>query len=263
MQPLESWGSGEAYEAYVGRWSRVVAAEFLPWVSVPGNRQWLDVGCGTGELSRAILAACTPASVIGIDRSEAYVQYARAHTNDACADFRVGDAQELPLPDESVDAAVSALVLNFVASPEKAAAEMCRVTRSGGVVGLYLWDYAEGMQFMRYFWDAVGDLDASARELDEGPRFPVCKPDALRQLLHGAGLREIDVRGIVIPTHFRDFHDFWNPFLGGQGPGPGYVQKLGAEAREALRERLRSKLPTGADGSIRLTARAWAARGSP
>jgi SAM-dependent methyltransferase len=169
----------------------------------------------------------------------------------------------LPFDAASFDAVVSGLVLNFVPEPARAVAEMKRVARSGGTVAAYVWDYADKMELMRYFWDAAVALHPAARDLDEGPRFPVCKPGPLERLFTGAGLREVEVRAIDVPTHFRDFDDYWSPFLGGQAPAPGYAMSLTEERRSELRECIRRSLPIQPDGSIGLMARAWAVRGTP
>jgi hypothetical protein len=141
-------------------------------------------------------------------------------------------------------------------------AEMARVTGRGGTIAAYVWDYAEGMQLIRFFWDAAVALDPAAARMDEGPRFPLCRPDALVQLFAAAGLQRVEVTAIDIPTPFASFDDYWRPFLGGQGPAPAYAMALDEAARARLRDRLRERLPAQADGSIRLTARAWAARGT-
>jgi SAM-dependent methyltransferase len=258
----DNWATGAAYEPYVGRWSRLVAREFLAWLAVPPGSQWLDVGSGTGALSQSILEAAAPRAVKGVDRSEGYVAFARAQVADERASFETGDAQDLPVSPAEYDAAVSGLVLNFVPQPERMAAEMARAVRPGGTVALYVWDYAGKMQLMRHFWNAVTALDPAAMELDEGRRFPVCRPERLAELFHGAGLEKVEARPIDIPTDFRDFDDYWRPFLGGQGPAPGYAMSLSEERRVALRERLRAALPTAIDGSIPLVARAWAVRGA-
>jgi SAM-dependent methyltransferase len=260
-RPTDAWASGAAYEPYVGRWSRPVAREFLGWLAVPPGRRWLDVGCGTGALSQTILELAAPVQVTGVDASEGYVTYAGERVRDARVQFRTGDAQTLPEPSATYDAAVSGLVLNFVPEPARVVAEMARVTRGGGTVAAYVWDYAGEMQFMRHFWDAAIALDPAAREGDEGVRFPLCHPDPLAALFRGAGLGAVDVRAIDVPTVFRDFDDYWSPFLGGQGPAPGYAMALSEDGREALRERIRARLPVRPDGSIHLMARAWAVRG--
>ncbi len=256
------WAAGNGYEPYVGRWSRAVARDFLSWLAVRAGASWLDVGCGTGALSRTILDDAAPAHVIGIDPSEGFLVYARDRVRDARVEFRQGDATKLPLDASVVDAVVSGLVLNFVPDKEAAMREMARVARPGGMVALYVWDYAGEMQLMRRFWDAAVALDpAGAGPLDEGKRFPICAPEPLRRLFNDAGFGAVEVREIDVPTVFRDFDDFWTPFLGGQGPAPGYCMSLSEEKRAALRERLRTTLPTRANGTIPLIARAFAVRG--
>jgi SAM-dependent methyltransferase len=255
------WVSGAAYEPYVGRWSRLVAREFLAWLAVSPGSRWLDVGCGTGALSATILVVARPAAVTGIDASESYVAFASEQIRDPRAAFRVADAQALSFESATFDAAVSGLVLNFLPQPERGLAEMARVTRTGGTVAAYVWDYAGEMQLMRRFWEAAAALDPAAAELDEGRRFPLCRPEALERLFAQAGLADVAVRAVDVPTVFRGFDDYWSPFLGGQGPAPSYATSLPEERRAALRERLRASLPTAADGSIHLIARAWAVRG--
>lgn len=260
-KPKDNWANGDLYEGYMGRWSRRVAREFINWLAVTPGGHWLDVGCGTGALSQTILQLAEPARIKGIDRSEGFVNFARERMQDDRVRFEVGDAESLTDTSETFDAVVSGLVLNFIPHPERAFAEMTRVTRSGGMVAVYVWDYAEGMQFIRHFFDAGIALDPNAVGHDEGPRFPICRPDALRQLFESTGLQGVEVCPIEIPTVFRDFDDYWSPFLAGQGPAPSYAVSLSEEHRATLRERIRAGLPFDADGSIPLSARAWAARG--
>jgi SAM-dependent methyltransferase len=254
----DAWTAGDLYEPYVGRWSRLVAREFVDWLALPAGIDWLDVGCGTGALSQAIVERADPRSLRGIDASPAFLAGARRSVSDSRARFDTGDARSLPFEARSVDAAVSGLALNFV--PE-AAAELARVVRPGGCVAAYVWDYAEGMELMRHFWDAAVALDPAARDLDEGVRFPICRPEPLAMLFSGVPLAGVETRAIDVPTVFRDFDDYWTPFLGGQAPAPGYCLSLSAERRDALREQIRARLPCRADGVIPLVARAWAVRG--
>jgi SAM-dependent methyltransferase len=260
-RPKDSWASGDKYEPYIGRWSRLIAREFLNWLAIPAGSQWLDVGCGTGALSQTILQFAEPAKIKGIDRSEGFVAFVKEHTQDSRVQFDVGDAEALIADSGTFDVAVSGLVLNFIPQPDRAVTEMTRVTRSGGVVAAYVWDYAGRMQLIRHFFDAAMALDPNAAELDEGRRFPICQPDALSRLFESAGLHNVEVRPIEVSTVFRDFDDYWSPFLGGQGPAPGYVMSLSDERRAALRERIRAGLPFARDGSIPLVARAWSVRG--
>ena len=173
----------------------------------------------------------------------------------------VGSATAIPARDDQFDRVVSALVLNFVSQPDAALGEMRRITRPGGLIGGYVWDYAEGMQLIRAFWDAAGALDPAAVELDEGRRFPLCRPEPLRALFDAAGLLDVQVTAIDVTTVFTDFDDLWHPFLGSQGPAPGYCAALPEDRRHALRNHLHATLPEQPDGTIRLQARAWAARG--
>jgi SAM-dependent methyltransferase len=256
----DKWESGAAYEPYVGRWSRLVAREFLRWLDEPPGSRWIDVGCGTGALTRTLLEVGSPAAVTALDRSRAYLLQVGGSLEQRAA-LVVGDAQRLPIPGSSADAVVSGLVLNFVPDAQTALREMARVARPGGSVALYVWDYAGDMQMMRYFWDAAASLDPAAASLDEGVRFPVCRPQPLISLFEGAGLDPVTVTPIDILTIFQDFDDYWTPFLGGQGPAPGYCTSLDEDRRARLRENLRAALPFEPDGTIRLVARAWAVRG--
>ncbi len=255
------WAVGDAYEAYIGRWSRRIAEAFLRWLHVSPGRRWLDVGCGTGALTATVLAVAEPAQVVGVDPAEGFLASARLWTVDPRSTFCVGDAQALPLPERQFDAVVSGLALNFVPDSSRAAVELARVVMPGGVVAAYVWDYAEGMAMLRYFWDAAIALDPTATGLDEGRRFPLCRPEPLARLWSDAGLDNVTVRAIEQPTVFADFDDYWSPFLGGQGPAPGYLMSLPEDHRRALRDLLRERLPAAPDGSIALTARAWAVRG--
>jgi SAM-dependent methyltransferase len=255
----DTWERGDPYERYVGRWSRHVAPLFLAWLAVPAGRRWLDVGCGTGALCAAILDRAVPSSVTGVEPSEGFLNTARQHLPARVA-LRSGNAAALPLEDASVDATVSGLVLNFIPDPRAALAEMARVTSDGGMLGAYVWDYAGKMELMRVFWDAAAALDPTTARMDEGVRFPLCRPEALEALFSGAGLRDAQVTALDIPTTFESFEDYWQPFLGGQGPAPAYAMSLDEAARTRLRDRIRERLPVQADGSIHLTARAWAVR---
>lgn len=257
----ERWSERDAYEAYMGRWSRRVAPLFLRWLTAPAGRRWIDVGCGTGALSGAVLAAAAPTEVIGVDSSAAFVTAAADRVGDPRARFRVGDAIALPLADGEFDLAVSGLALNFVPDPRLAVAEMARVTAPGGTVAAYVWDYGDGMEMLRHFWASAAEIDPTAP--DELDRFAaVCRPDPLRTLWTAAGLQGVTVDAVSTQTTFTGFDDFWTPFLGGQGPAPGFVARLDPTDRNRLRDLLRSRLPAAPDGSIRLTARAWTVRGT-
>ncbi|NXY97755.1 methyltransferase domain-containing protein [Streptomyces sp. BR123] len=257
------WATGAAYERYMGRWSRLVAEQFAQRsADVADGLRWLDVGCGTGALSAAVAARRHPRLVVGADRSAGFVATARAAAPPSGPEhFVVADATCLPTRDAVFDAAVSGLALNFFPDPSAAVAEMARVVRPGGLVAAYVWDYAEGMSFLRRFWDAARRADPSAAALDEGRRFPLCRPEPLRAAWAGAGLADVSVAAIEVPTVFTGFADLWEPFLAGQGPAPAYTAALAPAARARLRDELRAAVPRNADGTVALTARAWTVSG--
>ena len=257
----DPWESGNPYEFFMGRWSRPVSHKFLEWLSMIEHQRWLDVGCGTGALSSSILEMTAPQEVLAVDASDSFIAFAQQTYQDPRLRFQVADARKLPTETGSFDVVVSGLALNFIPMPLVALTEMVRTTRPGGVVAVYVWDYAKKMQMLRYFWDAAMAMDPLAKELDEGERFPLCQPAALEALFQEVGLKNVEVRAIDGPTIFRDFEDYWSPFLGGQGPAPGYVKSLSDEQRKELAERLRARLPVRSDGTIALIARAWAVRG--
>ena len=253
------WERGNPYEQYVGRWSRRVAPAFLSWLNITAGRRWLDVGCGTGALCAAIVDQCAPASVTGVEPSEGFLKTAGVKLAGRVV-LKQGSATALPLDDASVDVVVSGLVLNFIPDQRAALAEMARVAGGGGTIAAYVWDYAGKMELMRHFWDAAVELDPGATKLDEGIRFPSCRAEALVALFAGAGVHRPEATAIDIPTPFASFEDYWQPFLGGQGPAPAYAMSLDESARARLRDRIRARLPVKADGSIPMIARAWAVR---
>jgi SAM-dependent methyltransferase len=255
------WERGSPYEQYVGRWSRQIAPAFLSWLGIPAGRKWLDVGCGTGALCSAILDHCAPSSVVGVEPSGGFLETASENLGGRAA-LNEGSATAIPLGDASVDIVVSGLVLNFVPDQRAALAEMARVTRKDGTVAAYVWDYAGKMELIRFFWDAAVELNSDASSLDEGVRFPVCHPEPLARLFASAGLEEIEVKPIDIRTEFAKFDDYWQPFLGGQGPVPAYAMSLSEIARARLRDRIRERISTTANGALSLTARAWVTRGA-
>jgi SAM-dependent methyltransferase len=247
----------------MGRWSRLIAAEFLPWLAVADGQDWLEVGCGTGALTNVILARNAPTSILAIDASDGFVDQARAAVTSDRATFRVGNAMALDVPPASRDVVVSGLVLNFV--PDRAAelAGMAAVARPGGTVGFYVWDYPNaGVGFMAAFWRAAVALNPAAAELRETVRFADCTEMGLVALARRSGLGHVRSRAIEVATVFADFDDLWVPFTLGTGPAPGYCASLDPTTRDALRAGLRQQVTAAADGRIHLTARAWAVAGT-
>jgi SAM-dependent methyltransferase len=253
------FSASDAYERFMGRWSRKLAAAFVTFADVRPGDVVLDAGCGTGALASAVLTV--PGSrVVGVDPSNAYLQAARAHASAPRATFEEGDIQRLPFADAAFDRTLSMLVLNFVPDPQRALGEMTRVTRRGGVVAAAVWDYGEGMEMLRVFWDEAVAFDPSI-ELRDERHMPLSRAGELETLWLDHGLTAVVEASLVTPLVFSSFDDFWLPFLGGQGPAGAYASALSEDRRAAFRERLRARLATDATGSLTLEARAWAVRG--
>jgi len=257
----DRWVAGDAYEAFMGRWSRRLAREFVEWLQPAVSANWLEVGCGTGALTSAICDLGEPVSVIACDQSEPFVEYAKEHLRDARASFIVAGAEALPRRDDGFDVAVSGLVLNFLPNPEATVASIRDRLRHGGTIGAYVWDYAGGMEFLRLFWEEAVALNPRAVALHEGKRFPLCEASALASLFQTGGLVQVETGVLEIPTDFTTFNDCWTPFLRGTGPAPSYVASLDPRNRDLLRDRFERRLLTGSDGRISVRARAWAVRG--
>ena len=258
---MDKWTSGADYDQWMGRWSRLVAHEFLSWLNLPSNLRWLDVCCGSGVLTEAIVDRFAPVRVAGVDVSHQQIEFARAHRARPAVSFETGDAMALSFPEGSFEVAVCGLGMNYVPEPERALREMRRVTVPGGVIAVYVWDYAEGARFLRQFWDAAAAVDNQALAYDQAQRFPLCNFEALRKLFERASLSQVNVRGLDITTRFASFDDYWQPLLTGQGSAPGYLATRDEHTQSAIRERLRGSLTAASDGAIELPARAWAVRG--
>jgi SAM-dependent methyltransferase len=258
--PKDLWESARAYERFMGRWSRELARAFVVWLDIPRDRHWLEVGCGTGALTSRILQFGRPASVVATDASQQFVTHARVAIPDDRVQFLTASATRLPTRAAGYDVVASSLVLNFLPDPTAALREMRSLAAKDGVVAACVWDYSGEMQFLRRFWNAAVELDPAARPQDEGERFPICSPSALETAFREAGFSRVTVGALEIATRFQDFDDYWRPFLGGPGPAPGYLSSLDARKQDDLARRLSATLPRNEDGSIALTARAWAAR---
>ena len=246
----------------MGRWSRLAALEFLGWLKPEPMLHWLDLGCGTGVLTTAILERANPGSILACDPSESLLELARERIRDQRTVFKVASADDISIPSHGLNAFVSGLVLNFIADPKAAIEIIVRTMARDGVVAAYVWDYSEGMELLRVFWDAASDLDANAANLDEGKRFPTCAPDPLRTLFQSVGLREVEVASLQVTALFESFSDYWEPFLGATGPAPSYVNSLRPEEQRQLKENLRARLSPDGDDGFTLAAKAWAVRGT-
>ncbi|MDI3329138.1 MAG: methyltransferase domain-containing protein [Micrococcus sp.] len=259
---LDQWAAPAAYENYMGRWSHRLAPRFLQWLQAPPGGHWLDVGCGTGALSAAICAGTDPASVLGCDPSEAFVEYARAHVADPRARFVVAEAPDLPPREGGYDRVTSLLALNFMPDPQEALRQMATLMSGPDAqVSACVWDYGEQTQMLDRFWRTAAAVDPRARELSESRRFTMCRPAALERLFRDAGLHRVRCEPLWLRTVFAGFEDYWQPMLAGTGPAPAYVASLDDDHRDELARRLQQAFPGGTHGRITLMARAWAVRG--
>ena len=256
------FGEADAYERFMGRWSRQLAPAFVQFASVHDGDSVLDAGSGTGALASVVAEANPLARVTGVDPSTAYVQHAQGHAGSERLQFVVGDVQSLQMSNATFDKALSFLVLNFVPDAERAVREMIRVTRDGGIVAAAVWDYGWRMEMLRAFWDEAVALNPAAAVRDER-HMPLCTRGELSTLWHVTGLDAVEEQALSITLEFSSFADYWAPFLGGQGPAGAYVASLSRAERAALESRLRRRLlETRRDGPFALSARAWAVRGT-
>jgi ubiquinone/menaquinone biosynthesis C-methylase UbiE len=248
---------GVAYERYMGIWSQLTGEIFLDWLAPESGWRWLDVGCGNGAFTEMLVQRCAPASVHGIDPSEAQLAYARTRPASRVAQFRQGDAMAQPFPDNTFDAAVMPLVIFFVPDPAKGVAEMARVVCPGGVAAAYAWDMAGG-------GFPYAALQAEMRELGIAVPVPpspeASKIDTMRDLWTSAGLEAVETRQITVQRTFADFDDYWSTILGGPSVGPQLAAMTAAELA-LLQARMRAHLPPDAAGRIICRARANAVKG--
>jgi len=254
---------GAAYEYFVGRWTKRLAPLFVEAMAPAGNGPLLDVGCGTGSCALAMAAAYPGRPVYGIDVSDAYIAYAREQAAGEWPCFDTGDACAIPFEDGMFDGALSELALNFIPDGLRAACEMRRVVRPGGAAGACVWDFRGGMVFQRLFWDTAAGIDPKAGAArDRLFSGALALPDGLVHLWQEAGFRDVERKSITFRMEYRDFADYWEPFLGGQGPVGAYVAGLAPDILGPVEDAVRQAYLSGApDGSRSLTATAWAVRG--
>jgi SAM-dependent methyltransferase len=252
---------GEGYELYMGRWSRLLAPGCAAFAGVRDGERILDVGTGTGAAALTLESMLPTSEIVGVDPSEGFIAHAAKGARSARLRFEVGDAQALPFEDASFDHAIALLVLNFIPDAGKAVSEMRRVARAGGTVSACTWDYGDGMESLRLFWDEAVALDPAAAPKHER-NMKLARAGELGALWKKAGLRAVREQSLVIAQAFSSFEDYWSPFLRGTGPGGAYVASLAAERRERLEARLRSRLLMDRRADpFTLKARAWCVRG--
>jgi SAM-dependent methyltransferase len=250
----------EDYDRFVGRYGDALGRALADEAGVEHGMRALDVGAGTGKLTRILSERLGQENVAAVDPSEPFA--AALASSFPGADVRSASAEELPFPDGDFDAVFAQLVVNFMTDPEEGAAEMRRVAREGGVVAGAVWDYRGEMTMLATFWEAAAAVDergAAAR--DERTRMRFGRPDELAGLWRGTGLRDVRGGEIVVRASYEGFDDLWSPFLKNVGPAGDFVATLEPEAQAAFREQYRTLLGSP-DGPFDLSARAWYAVGT-
>jgi SAM-dependent methyltransferase len=258
-----TFSDSEAYELQMGRWSRRLADSFLDFAGVSNGEAVLDVGCGTGSLTFALLKRANVRSVKAVDLAPSFIEHARSRNKDAAVEFLVADACDLPFASSSFDRVLSLLCLHFIPDAHAAINQLVRVARPGGTVAAAVWDARGGFVAQRLFYDTAAMLDeqavsARAQQLTR----PLCRPGELENAWRAAGIRNVVATQLVTRMEYESFDDFWLPYLGGQGGAAAYVATLTEGQREILRESLRSAYLDGEiNGPRSYAAVAWAVKG--
>ena len=255
------FAASAGYERFMGRWSRLLAPPYVEFAGVKNGDRVLDVGTGTGSLAAVVEARMPASEIVGVDPSEGFVTYARKNAKSPRSHFEVGDAQALKFKDASFDNTLALLVMNFIPDPNKAIAEMRRVTRPQGIVSACVWDYDAGMQMLRFFWDEAVALDPAIEPKDER-HMKLSRQGQLGDLWRAAELVNVKEEPLVIDQAYSSFLDYWEPFTKGAGPGGAFVVSLTPDRRQQLEARMRKRLlKDGQDGPFTLKAKAWCVRG--
>lgn len=256
-EPQIRFNDGSAYEEFMGVWSRLVGTVFLDWLDPAAGLRWIDVGCGNGAFTDLVVERCAPARVEAVDPSEAQLAFARSRASADKVAFQLGDAMALPFADNSFDVAVMALVIFFVPDPAKGVAEMARAAAPGGLVAAYAWDmYGCGFPLE----PILAELRGLGRVPPRPPSADASRLETMRELWHGAGLREIETRQIHVSRGFADFDEFWSISMKGSSMSET-IEALPPDEARGLKERVRASLQPDASGRIVTSARANAVKG--
>lgn len=262
---MAEFSNPASYELWMGRWSRRLAPSFVAFADLPEGTHLLDLGCGTGVLSLAVLENVEDSDVIGVDPAEAYISYCRDMISNERLCFEVGDALDIPFNNNSFDATASLLILQELPDTELALKEMLRVTRPGGLIVASQWDFANGMPMLRLFWNTVLEVSPSEASRDAAEKcMDVDYPDetALQDLWQRAGLVESSTKRLKVEMEFDSFDDYWTPFLSNATPASSFARTLEPDEIFEIRERLRKKINREKmERSFCLSSFAWAVRG--
>jgi ubiquinone/menaquinone biosynthesis C-methylase UbiE len=256
-EPQIRYDDGAAYERYMGQWSRAASQVFFDWLAPAKGLRWVDVGCGNGAVTQLLVDRYAPAEVQGLDPSEAQIAYARSRPGMRIAEFRQGDAMALPFPDNTFDAAIMALVIFFVPVPATGVAEMVRVTRPGGSVATYAWDFLNG----GFPYDPImEEMRAMGHTPVMPPSAEASRMEALRDLWAGARLDAVEWREITVQRTFADFEEFWAIGLTAATIRI-VVASMDAREVETLKRRVQTRVAADGAGRVIISARANAIKG--
>ncbi len=245
--------AADAYDGFMGRFSRLLSGQMADLASVRAGQRVLDVGCGTGALTGKLVGRLGPEAVAAVDPSESFVAATRARNPGV--DVRRASAERLPFGDRSFDAALAQLVVHFMSDPLAGITEMGRVTRRDGVVAACVWDHGGSQGPLRLFWDAARTMD---RDVDDESHRPGTREGQLIDLFGAAGLRVVEGATLSVRLAHPTFDAWWEPFTRGVGPAGAYLASLDVDRRSELRDRCRQLVSAE---PFATTAVAWAARG--
>ncbi|CAN5850688.1 class I SAM-dependent methyltransferase [soil metagenome] len=244
--------AADAYDAFMGRYSMLLAPQLADFAGVREGQRALDVGCGPGALTAVLVDRLGAEAVTAVDPSEPFVAAARARYPGV--EVKQATAEQLPFADGSFDVALAQLVVHFMSDPVAGLREMARVSHRGGIVAACVWDHAGGQGPLSLFWQAARELEPNARGESS---LAGAREGHLAELLTAAGLREMEQTVLSADREHASFEEWWEPFTRGVGPAGAYVAELDTGRQVELREACRRLLPPG---RFVLTARAWAAR---
>jgi SAM-dependent methyltransferase len=245
--------AADAYDGFMGRFSRLLSAQMADLTSVRAGQRVLDVGCGTGALTGELVSRLGPSVVAATDPSEPFV--AATRLRHPGVDVRQAPAESLPFPDRSFDAALAQLVVHFMRDPIAGLTEMGRVTRPDGAVAACVWDHGGSRGPLRLFWAAARAMDP---DVDDESHRPGTREGQLEELFRAAGLRDVEATTLSVRLEHASFEAWWEPFTRGVGPAGAYLASLDEDRRTELRDRCRRRVPVE---PFVTTAMAWAARG--
>jgi ubiquinone/menaquinone biosynthesis C-methylase UbiE len=258
MKLTGSFSNAEAYDRNTGRLSRLLAGKFIDFAGVKDGERLLDVGCGTGALAITAAASTRRSEIVGLDRSSAFIEYARSRASDPRLLFEIGDALNLPYPAGAFDKCLSLLVIQFIPDVRQAISEMRRVTRQGGAVAACAWSRDED-ELHTLFWDSAAELEAEGKQMRDARAYG---SGQLSALWADSGFSSVEETAFIISPEFQSFDDYWIPLIGGQGASGTYFANLNDDGQEALRRRTREKvLGRGPDRPFKLNGKARAVRG--